>query len=135
MSFTPTQGAVAVFTLTMVGGSLQTVPGVNWKLDLDGKLADTSNFRDGRSKSGTLPDGTLTCTLVWDAGEQPTKVADTGLRLGVGGIAKCYTDATHFFSVPVVCGTIGLDNGGVESVLMVDTTFGLNGAITYPIDP
>lgn len=135
MAFTPTQGMIAILTLTMTGGTLQTVPAINWKADLDGKLADTSNFRDGRSKTGTLPDASISCTLVWDAGEQVTKVADTGLRLGVGGVAKCYTDASHFFSCPVKVGTIGLDNGGVENVLMVDVTLGLDGAITYPVDP
>jgi hypothetical protein len=136
MAFTPTSGMVAILSLELGSNStFTTVPGVNWKLDLDAKLAGVSNFRDGRSNIGTLPDGSLSLTVVWDAGEQITKVADTGVRLGVVGTAKCYTDATHFFSVPVIVGTIGGENGGVESALMFDVTFALNGSITYPVDP
>jgi hypothetical protein len=135
MAFTPTEGEVAVVKLSMTGGTADTiVPGTGWKLQLDGKPKDVSNFRDGRKRKGTLPDASLTMTLVWDAGEQATKASVTGIRLGVTGTAKCFTDATKFFSVPVIVAQIEPENEGVEGVVMLPVTLQLNGAITYPVD-
>lgn len=135
MPFTPTEGEVAILTVTMTGGTLSTLPGINWKLALDANTKDVSNFRDGRKRKGTMNDAVITVSLVWDAGEQQTKVAATGLRLGVTGICKCYTDATHFFSVPIIVGAMEPENEGVEGVVMMGITLEANGAITYPVDP
>ncbi len=134
MAFTPTEGQIAKVTLTMTGGTLTTIPGTNWKLNLDAKTKDVSNFRDGRRRWDTLHDATLTVTLVWDSAEQPTKAATTGVRLGVTGTAKCYTDATKFFEVPVIVAQIEPENSGVEDVVMMNVTFELDGSITYPVD-
>jgi hypothetical protein len=136
MAFTPTAGQTAVLKLSMTGGTADTiVPGVNWKLNLDAKTRDVSNFRDGRARIGTLADATLSVSMVWDSAEQQTKASSgTGIRLGVTGTAKCFTDASKFFSVPVIVAQVGPNNEGVEGVVTNDVTFELNGSITYPTD-
>lgn len=134
MPFTPTVGMTAIVKLTMAGNSEVTVPGINWKLAADGKPADVSNFRDGRKRVGTLPDATITVTLVWDSDEMPTKATGTNLRLGVKGTAKCYTSSTKFFSCPVIVAQIEPENEGVEGRVMQPVTLQLDGDITYPVD-
>ncbi len=135
MAFTPTAGKNAVAKLTLGGNSEVTAPGINWKFDGDAKLFDVSNFRDGREVAPTLDDATISLTLIWDGGEQPTKATSSDIRLGVRGTVKCYTDATHFFGVTGVVSTLSPHNDGVESVVMLDVTFRLSGSITYPVDP
>lgn len=137
--FTPTSGSIAVLTVQMAGGTLQTVPAVNWTLEVDGKLFDASNFRDGRFRVPTLLDSTVTATLVWDSAEQQTKLTATGMRIGATGSVKCYTDATHFFVVPVIVGTLGIKNDGPEGVVMQDVSLSQSSqsgvAFAYPVDP
>lgn len=114
------------------------VPAANWKIDADAKLADASNFRDGRRKTGTLDDGTLSLDLVWDPDEQPTDVAVYNLRLGSQVTVKCYVDGdpsnppTKFFQFPGVVGTIGPASAVEGDVVRMPVTLGLNGTITYP---
>jgi hypothetical protein len=136
MSFTPTPGQVAVAKLSATGGTADTIlPGINWKIEADGKVYDVSNFRDLRSRVATLTDSTVTVTLIWDAGEQPTKAATTGIRLGVKGAIKCYVDATHFFLIEIIVSNMGPENQGVENVVQMDVTLQQSGTFTYPTDP
>lgn len=130
MPLTPTEGKVAKVT---VGAT--DVPGVNWSNPIRGNPKDVSNFRDGRRIKTTLPNATITMSLVWDADDQPTDVAASNIRIGTEVTVKCYTDATHFFSGPYTVTEIGPKNDGVEDVVMMDVTFGLNGDITYPVAP
>lgn len=137
MAFTPVKGQTALVKLSMTGGGTDViVPGVNWKLNQDGKVVDTSNFRDGRAKAPTLEDATLSMTLVLDNADRPMKSTVTAIRTGNTGTAKCYigSGANDYFSLGVIVQTLGTTNDGVENVLMQDVEFGLTGSITYPAD-
>lgn len=126
--FHPTSGAVAI--LVVSGG---TVPGINWKFNFDPKLKDVSNFRDGRVKAGTLPDGNVSVRLVYDKSKPPTAAGGYNLRPGATGSAKLYVDDTNFWTVPYVVGPIGPENPGVEDVVYQDVTLEYsNGDIVYP---
>jgi hypothetical protein len=134
VTLVPTPGQVAVLKATIGAGSTDYVfPAINWKLSVDGKVVDVSNFRDGRYKVGTLPDATLTFTLIWDANDEPTSTAAASVRTGLQGSAKCYTDSTHYFVVPICVSTADVNNDGVEDVLKLDVSCGLSGQITYPV--
>ena len=135
MSFAPVSGALAKATVD-VGGSPVVFPSINWKLDIDPKLKDVSNFRDGRFRKKTLQDATLTLTLVWDSAAQPNAAANGGIVDGAAISVKCYVDesATKFFLVPGVIGSIGAANAGPEDVIMLDITVNLSGGVvTYPV--
>lgn len=136
MAFTPTTGMNAVLKTSLGTGATDvTTPATKWKLTIDGKVYDASNFRDGRRRFETLDDFTLDFTLVWDGAEQQTKLASTSIRVGQTGTAKCYVDATHFFLAPIIISTMGPENGGVESLVTQDVQGLANGSITYPTDP
>lgn len=128
MAYTPVSGAVAK---VMLGST--NAAAMNWKLDLDAKVKDASNFRDGRKKAATLDDGTLTFTVFWDSADDPTNTGSGNMRLGVTAVAQCYVTAAKFFSVPVIISKIGPENKGVEDLVMMDVTAELNGTITYPV--
>lgn len=128
MAFTPTAGTVAV-----AKDSNGTYPGINWKLNIDGKVTtNPSNFRDGRVAIGTLTDAQLTLRLIWDSADPPTKVAKYNLREKASVTVNCYVDAANYFIFPGVVSTIGPENPGIEDVVGMDVTIQLSGTITYP---
>jgi hypothetical protein len=147
MSFTPTSGQYAAAQLGTgaIGSNTQiTVPGINWSLDWDNKSKDVSNFRDGRSRTGTLPDYTLTLTLVWDAAANPLLAANgdlitlsnTSVARGSLINATLFTDQAQTNSKawfgPYIVSKVSPKNSGVEDVVMLDVTCEANGAITPP---
>lgn len=135
-----TEGAVAGLVAKIVRvkpGTPETEVGLtatNWRADFDPKLRDISNFRDGRRKANTLPDGTITCDVIWDLDDPPTDTTGMGMRMGVAMTMRCYVSATDYFLVPVKVGRMApafeLDGG----VLVMPVTFAVNGNITYPGD-
>lgn len=127
MPFTPVAGGTAKVTV----GSTD-IPAINWSLAIDGKVKDVSNFRDGRSKVGTLTDATLSATVVWDSADLPTASGAANLRASVSVAIKCYVDAVKYFTATYVISTIGPKNEGPEGVMMMDFTAGLSGTLTYP---
>lgn len=133
MSFiTATSGATAVLA---IGGTVaaNVVPGINWKLTYDPKLKDISNFRDGRSKKDTLPDGSVTLRLIWDASNPATKASGFNLRAAATVTAYCFVDATNYFVLPGIVGPIGPENPGLEDVVGMDVTIEYsNGTFVYP---
>jgi len=134
MSFTPTVGQVAVLDLTLGGGAAHWIgPGINWKLHLDPKVVDKSNFRDGRIKNATLPDGTLTLTIVYDQADSPFKTTGGNITMGATGTARCFVDATHYWTVPVIVGPLDLENSGMEDDLGLEIEFDLNGTAVPPV--
>lgn len=139
MAFTPTVGQVAVVKLTTGsgGGTDWVGAGVNWKLNIDPKTVDKSNFRDGRIRNKTLQDADLSLTLVYDQGDSPFKLTTGNLLDGLISTAKCFVDATHYFVVPGIVSSVGVENPGMEDDLMLDIGIQLsnNGTIstvTYP---
>jgi len=110
---------------------------MNWRLPLDGKQKDISNFRDGRRKANTLTDATFSADVVWDPDDPPTTEANMGLRLGMNLKVRCYTDETHFFEVFVKVATISPALANIDGdVVMMPFTAGLNNnEIVYPLDP
>jgi hypothetical protein len=135
-----TEGAVGGLIAKLVRVKPGTTPtevgltGTNWRASFDPKLRDISNWRDGRRKAMTLPDGTITCDVVWDPDDPPTDEANMGMRMGVAMTIRCYTSDTDYFQVPVKVGVIGpaidLDGG----VIIMAVTLAVNGEITYPGD-
>lgn len=133
MPFTPTVGQVAVLDLSLGAGAAHWKgPGINWKFNPDPKITDKSNFRDGRIKNPTLPDATISLTLVYDQADSPFKASGGNVLIGVAGTARLFVDATNFISCPVLVGAVGIENPGMEDDLMLDVTLELNGAITWP---
>jgi hypothetical protein len=129
---TPTAGPVAVMkigTTTPV-----TVPGTDWKLDIDAKLKDCSNFLDGRIYVGTLPEGDFSCTIIWDSSAMPTDPAGLNLVPGANVTTKLYTSATKFFSVPLTIAKIEVESK-IEDVVMFKVTAKQTGPIVYPVTP
>jgi hypothetical protein len=133
MPFTPVNGSLAAIKV-IVASTPVTIPAINWKLDIDAKLKDVSNFRDGRFRKRTLQDATLTFTLVWDSSAEPNLSANGAFVDGTAFVANCYVDeaASKFFAVPAVVSTVGPANEGVEGVIMYEVTALLSGAVTYP---
>jgi hypothetical protein len=120
-----------------VGSNTQiTVPAINWNLDWDGKPKDYSNFRDGRARTGTLPDYSLTLTLVWDSSANPLLAANGGVTVGALLTTTLYTESTNTntkaWHGPVIVSKIGPKNEGVEGIVMMDVTCDANGTLTPP---
>lgn len=148
MTFTPTSGQFAVAQLgpgALGVNTNITLPGINWSLDWDNKTKDVSNFRDGRSRTGTLPDYTLSLTLVWDSAANPLLPANgdllnvntnTGIVKGSALNMTLYTDQaltnTKAWFGPVIVSKVSPKNSGVEDVVMLDVTCEANGMIVPP---
>lgn len=140
-NFTPVSGRFAKVSLkdTPTAATDYDLAAVDWKIDADAKVANASNFRDGRRALGTLPDATLTVTLCWDANDHPTKTTMQNLRLGATGTAKCYTDGdastspTKFWAFPFVVSKISPASQVEGEIVKMPVTLTLNGDLTYPI--
>lgn len=133
MATTPTAGPVAI--IKTKGGSessAATKPAINWKLDIDPKAKDYSNFKDGRTRVKTLQDAILTFTLVYDNAANPFLSANGGLTDGSTILADCYTDATNFFALSACITKVSPGISGMEDVLMADVEASLIGVVTYP---
>lgn len=129
MPTNPTSGKFAVFKI----GSA-TVPGMDWKLSLDAKLKDVSNFKDGRRRVGTLDDGDFSSKMLVDADDPPYDPAGLNLIPGAEIVALLYTTPTAFFSVPITIEKIDVESE-VEGVVMWNISGKQNGPATYPIVP
>ncbi len=129
MAFTPVAGPVAILKI-----GTTTVPGINWKLNIDGKLANVSNFRDGRWNAETLDDVDLSFSVVWDAAAPPSDTNLLDLRPGITVAAKCFTDSTHFFLLNAIVGTVEPGIDSMESVIMYPVTAKIQGSITWPVN-
>jgi hypothetical protein len=131
---TPSIGPVAV--LKLKGGSLGSaavVPGINWKIDIDPKLKDVSNFKSGRFRAPTLGDCTFSTTLVYDTSTNPFLDANGGLKAGAVITADCYVDATNFFEVPLMISKVGAEVSALEDVTMCAIEAQLHdGTVAYP---
>lgn len=127
---TPTGGAIAIVKI----GTL-TLPGMDWKLEIDPKLKDISNFLDGRKKIKTLQDGKFTSKIIWDQDEVPTDPAGMNLVDGASVTVHAFVDATRFF---VIAGLVAKLTPGsaMEDALTMDIEVDLSGAsIIYPVLP
>lgn len=135
MSFTPVKGKFAYVT-DNTSPTPNIYPGVNWTLNLDPKLEDCSNFRDGRQRDDTLADSDVTMTLIFDQDKPPDKAGSGALNLRGGALVtlKLYVDnaQTLFYQIPCKVGQVTPKNEGVEKVLKYDVKFHQHGAITYP---
>lgn len=131
-----TAGTVAKIVRLKDDATEVVLTAMNWRANFDPKLKDISNFRDGRRKAGTLPDGTMTCDVVWDPDDPPTTEANMGLRMNAAVTIRAYTDETHFWEAPFKVGQISPAMANIDGdVVMMPVSFGLNGSVTYPTDP
>lgn len=129
MSFIPTSGMTAVLK---VGNTPTTIPGTNWTFTFDPKLVSASNFRDGRVMIGTLADGSVSLSVVYDKTTPPTATSGFGLRPGAGGTALLYVDDTNYWTVPFVCGPVNPTNPGIEDFVRYDVTLQYSSpSVTY----
>lgn len=133
MTFVPTAGPVALFKVApSPAGTPATAPGINWKLTIDGKLVDISNFQVGRYPNPTLEDADLSFTLVWDGSNQPFDPAKSGIDAGLDILGKLYTDASHFYIGTFTVSTVEPGVDGLENVVMYPVTAKLKGVLTRP---
>jgi hypothetical protein len=108
MPSAPTSGKYARID---IGSTI--APAVNWKLDITGKTADYSNFRDGRVRAAGLPDVTADFEIVWDQGDSPTKSSGLNLRVNQFVTLKCYVDgadgqaSSKYWQVPGIVDKLG----------------------------
>ena len=88
------------------------------------------------SRTGTLPDYTLSLTLVWDSAANPLLTANGGITEGAKLNMALFTDQaqtnTKAWFGPVIVSKVSPKNSGVEDVVMCDVTCEANGAITPP---
>jgi hypothetical protein len=133
VAFTPVKGKFC--QVTDNAGTPNVYPGVNWTLGIDPKLADTSNFRDGRKTDETLTDADISFTLVYDEDKPPDKSSGMNLIAGQAVTLKLFVnnEQTVFYQIPVRLGPISLKNEGVEKIMMYDVKAKQNGPIVYPV--
>ncbi|MFO0887541.1 MAG: hypothetical protein U0790_00180 [Isosphaeraceae bacterium] len=133
--FTPVKGKFAHVTDNTTP-TPNIYPGVNWTMNIDPKLEDASNFRDGRQRDDNLADADVSMTLIFDQDKPPDKAGSgaLGLRAGAAVTLKLYVDnaQTLFYLLPCKVGPVSPKNEGVEKLLKYDVKFFLHGAITYP---
>jgi hypothetical protein len=110
------------------------VPASNWKLTIDAKLRDAANFADGRNQIGTLPDADFSCNMFWDTSNMPHDPAGFNLVPGAKITARCYTDTTHFFSVPITVAKIDMESK-VDDIVTYNVDGKQSGAIVWPTIP
>jgi hypothetical protein len=129
--FTPSSGMRAALKF-----GTAIVPATNWKLSIDPKIKDISNFLTGRLKMGTLPDCKLTTTIIWNTSEMPTDPAGLNIVAGATAVARCFVDETHFFEVPGIISKLDPHLSSIEDVVMEDIELDLSGGdIIYPVIP
>jgi hypothetical protein len=108
MPSAPTSGKYARID---IGSTI--APAVNWKLDITGKTADYSNFRDGRVRAAGLPDVTADVEIVWDQGDSPTKSSGLNLRVNQFVVLKCFVDgsdgqaSSKYWQIPGIVDKLG----------------------------
>ena len=127
----PIKGQTAVIR-TVVGNTNTNLAAINWTLNIDGKLKDVSNFRDGRFRAKTLQDATVSFTVVHDGSAAAYLAANGSLIDGQAMSIYCYTNTAAYFTVPAMVSTVSPKNEGVEGVVMIDVTAVMhNGTVTY----
>lgn len=126
---TPSSGSTAV---AKIGST--TIPGTDWKIDIDPHAKDISNFTSGRLRVATLTDAKVNIKLIWDTTAQPTDTGGLNLRDGASVTLKLFTSSTQFFLVPGIVTKVSPHVSGLEDVLMYDVEVDLSGAtVTYPV--
>lgn len=129
MAISPYSGASAVCT---VGATPYTLPGTNWRLSVDAKVKDTSNFRDGRLKTETLHDANFTIDIIWDTAAEPNVTAGGGLVPGASMTVNFQVGSSKNFTGTFIIATVEPENPGLEDVVMYHVTGELIGSLTFP---
>jgi hypothetical protein len=132
----PIAGPVAVLKFSyLIADTLTAVvqPAMNWKLNIDGKLVDVSNFLSGRTPALTLTDVDFECTLVYDDNNPPTDTDLANIRPGTLLVVQCYTNATKFYSLSAMVSTIAPGIESLEDVHKIPVTAKISGALTWPV--
>lgn len=127
MPTNPTGGSVAVLKI-----GTDIVPAMDWELDMDAKLKDVANFKDGRHQKVTLPDADFKTKVLYDADDPPHDPAGLGIFPGAEIVALCYVSATKFYQAPIVIGKCSVKSE-IEGVVMVDVDGKQNGPIIPPV--
>lgn len=133
MAFTPVAGNTALLKVKPANGNNTTMACINWTGQIDAKVKDVSNFRDGRFRVATLQDSTWNFTVVHDAGAPEYLAANGSLIDGQVCTLLAYVGNNGFYSVPGIITNVSPKNEGVEGVIMHDVTISQhNGVVTYP---
>lgn len=125
----PTNPTGGQFAVLKVGSN--TVPAMDWKLDLDAKLKDVANFKDGRHQKATLPDADFSAKMLFDADAMPHDPAGLGIFPGAEIVALCFVTPTKSYSAPIVIGKCTIASE-IEGIVMYDVTGKQNGPIVPP---
>jgi hypothetical protein len=107
---------------------------MNWTLNLDGKVVDYSNFKDGRVRVATLDDATVSFQVPYNEEDKPED-NPYNLKVGNAFALRLYVNSsqTVYYNVPVVIETVGVSVAGPEDIAKLDVTAGLHGSVTYPV--
>ena len=131
MSFTPLSGPAALLKL---GASPATACAMNWKLNIDAKLVDASNFQYGRQPVATLTDVDFEFAVVWDQStRRPTptwRTFATARRFR----ASATPPAASTSRLSAVIGTLAPGVDSLEDYLKMPITAKISGTLTYPIN-
>lgn len=131
MSFTPIAGPTAVLKIS-VSSSFVVQPAISWKLSIDGKLTDISNFLTGRTPALTLTDVDFEFTLIYDDSTPPTDSDLANIRPGTVISGQCYVNSSKFYALSAMISTVAPAIESLEDVLKLPVTAKITGTLTYP---
>ena len=133
MAFTPVSGRYAYITDNATP-TPNVYPGVNWTLNIDPKLDDVSNFRDGRQRSPNLGDADVSLTVIYDQDKPPDKTTGLNLIAGQEVTVKLYVNNSQslFYQIQCRVGAVATKNEGVEKTVKQDIKLHQSGTLTYP---
>jgi hypothetical protein len=123
----PTGGAIAVLKK-----GTAVVPAMDWKLDMDSKLKDVANFKDGRRQKATLPDADFSAKMLFDADDMPHDPAGLGFVPGAEVSVNGYVSLTKFYVIPITIAKCTVSSE-IENIVMYDVTGKQNGPIVPPV--
>ncbi len=137
MAFTPLVGKLAKIK-TNSGGNTVELAAVNWTLEIDPKLKEGTNFRDGRFRAATMQDATVTATVVHDTAAAAYLAASGGLIDGAAITFYCFmannTNTNTAYIVPAMISKLTPKASGVEDLVQIEVQAQLhNGTVTYPV--
>jgi hypothetical protein len=115
-----------------------TVPADQWELNIDAKLKEVHNSRDGRKRIRGKADSDGNFHIWYDtgSGQQPTDPAGAGIIEGAVVTGQFYIDSTHFYALQIIIGKISPAIGGFDEAAGIKVEFALeSGSVTYPTLP
>lgn len=126
---TPIVGVNAKVTFTPAGGSEVTLKNSKWTLKKDPNIAKTTNTTDGIVRAVGLQDAEGTVNGFLDS-SQPI---EADISEGTTGVLKLYRNATKFYSLTAIIGTLNISTGTDEPEQWDFNYMLQSGSVTEPV--